>query len=63
MYEVTAPLIHSMQLIWKFVASEEDYVSQLQLLAEEYLPQCDIASGSRKPPLSKEQVTDIFRNW
>jgi len=50
------------QLIWKFVASEEDYVSQLTVLNEEFRQQCEIAACSRKPPITLEQTNAIFRN-
>ena len=50
------------QLIWKFVASEEDYVSQLTMLNEEFRQQCEIAACSRKPPITLEQSNAIFRN-
>ena len=60
------PFIHSFihsQLIWQFVASEEDYVSQLTLLNNEFQRQFEIAACSHKPPLSMIQSVDIFRNW
>ena len=50
------------QLMWKFVASEEDYVSQLAILSEEFKQHCEIASLSRNPPLTLEQCNIIFRN-
>lgn len=50
------------QLMWRFVASEEDYVSQLTILNEEYRQQFEIAAASRKPPLTLKQSNDIFRN-
>ena len=51
-----------MQLMWKFVASEEDYVSQLTFLHEEYRQQFEIAAASRNPPLTFQQCSIIFRN-
>ena len=50
------------QLIWKFVASEEDYVSQLTVLTEEFQKQCEIGAHSCNPPLTLEQCDTIFRN-
>ena len=50
------------QLMWRFVASEEDYVSQLTILNDEYRQQFEIAAASRKPPLTLKQSNDIFRN-
>lgn len=48
--------------MWKFVASEEDYVSQLTILNEEYRQQLEIAAASRKPPLTLKQSNILFRN-
>lgn len=50
------------QLIWKFVASEEDYVSQLTVLNEEYKQHLEMAAGSRKPLLTLEHFNTLFRN-
>ena len=52
-----------MQLLWKFIASEEDYASQLVVLSQEYKKQCEIGAHSVKPPLTLEQSNTIFRNW
>lgn len=49
-------------MIWKFIASEEDYVSQLVVLSEEYKKQCEIGARSCKPPLTLDQCATIFRN-
>ena len=51
-----------LQLIWKFVASEEDYVSQLTVLTEEFHRQCEIGARSCNPPLTLDQCDTIFRN-
>ena len=51
-----------MQLIWKFIASEEDYVSQLTVLTEEYKQQFEMAAVSSRPPLTLEQSNILFRN-
>ncbi len=50
------------QLMWKFVASEEDYVSQLTILNEEYRQHLEIAAASQKPPLTLKQANNLFRN-
>lgn len=50
------------QLMWKLVASEEDYVSQLTILNEEYREQFEIAAASRRPPLTFKQSNCLFRN-
>ena len=52
----------SPQLLWKFIASEEDYVSQLMILKEEFHQQCLMAANSRSAPLSLDQCHQIFRN-
>ena len=52
----------SLQLMWKFVASEEDYVSQLTILNEEYRQHFEIAAASRNPPLTFQQSNILFRN-
>lgn len=59
---LTALLKKRNQLIWKFVASEEDYVSQLTVLNEEYRQQCEIAACSTRPFISLEQCNALFRN-
>lgn len=48
--------------MWKFVASEEDYVSQLTILNEEYRQHMEIAAASQKPPLTLKQASILFRN-
>ncbi len=55
-------LIDNVQLIWKFVASEEDYNSQLTVLVEHYKTNLEMAAVSRKPPLSLGQSNSLFRN-
>lgn len=50
------------QLMWKFVASEEDYVSQLTIFNEEYRQHLEIAAVSQKPPLTLKQANILFRN-
>lgn len=50
------------QILWRFVAAEEDYVSQLNILHEEYQQQCEIAAYSRRPVVTLEQCHTIFRN-
>ena len=52
----------SMQLMWKFVAAEEDYVSQLTILHEEYRLHLEIAAASSNPPLTLQQSAILFRN-
>ena len=62
---LSAPLFSPLslvQLIWKFVASEEDYVSQLTVLTEEFHKQCEIGAHSCNPPLTLDQCDTIFRN-
>jgi len=44
------------------VASEEDYVSQLTILHEEYKQHLDMATASRKPLLSLQHFNILFRN-
>ena len=55
-------ILYCVQLIWKFAASEEDYVSQLTVLNEEYKQHLEMAAISRKPLLSLEQFNTLFRN-
>jgi hypothetical protein len=50
------------KLLWKFIASEEDYMSQLMILKEEFHQQCLMAANSRSAPLSLDQCHQIFRN-
>ncbi|KAL5481996.1 hypothetical protein EMCRGX_G022274 [Ephydatia muelleri] len=50
------------QILWRFVAAEEDYVSQLSILHEEYQQQCEIAAYSRRPVVTLDQCHTIFRN-
>jgi hypothetical protein len=59
----TADMIRTRnKLLWKFIASEEDYVSQLTILREEFLQQCEMAAHSRTAPLSLDHCEQIFRN-
>ena len=59
---MTCKFVCVCQLIWKFVASEEDYVSQLTILNEEYKQHLDMAAASRKPLLSLQHFNILFRN-
>lgn len=59
----TAEMIRTRnKLLWKFIASEEDYVSQMTILKEEFLEQCEMAACSQSAPLSLDQCRQIFRN-
>lgn len=63
MLRIAQIMYKQLQLIWKFVASEEEYVNQLNVLNGEFRNQFEIAACSNKPLFTLEQCVNIFRNW
>ncbi|KAF0767236.1 ras-specific guanine nucleotide-releasing factor 2-like isoform X3 [Aphis craccivora] len=55
-------IIECLNLVFRMVEAEEEYVSQLEVLVTCFLRPLRMAASSKKPPCSHEDISSIFLN-
>lgn len=59
---VTILFLYLGSLVFRMVETEEEYVSQLEVLITCFLRPLRMAASSKKPPCSHEDISSIFLN-